>query len=287
MAHLDDRFRSLPSGFLVRRRPAPGLIRGLLVALAVVSSAVGVRSMAAATMSPAALPLGIVVMHGKKGSPGYLAATRSVLESRGYLVSTPELCWSERRQYDRAYPDCRAEIDGAVADLKRRGARSIVIAGHSLGGGAALAYGADREGLAGIIGWAAGDAFWGPPSLLPDIARAKALVAEGKGDALDDFADIRIAGNGRMRTTATHFLSFVAPPAAETMPANAARLRAPLLLVAGTRDAITLQYGTRAYAGAPKDALNRFVEVDADHNGTLLAGMPAVLEWLAGLARGS
>ncbi len=145
----------------------------------------------------------------------------------------------------------------------------------------------DIRCLAGVVGIAAGDPFWGPPSMLPDIARAKSLVEEGKGNALGEFADIRIAGQGWMRTTATHFLSFVAPPAVHMMPANAARLHVPLLLVAGTRDMTTLQYEARAIDRAPNDALNRFVQVDADHNGTLQAGMKAVLDWLASLMRGS
>ena len=68
--------------------------------------------------------------------------------------------------------------DVAVADLRRRGARSIVVAGHSLGGTAAVAYGANHDDLAGVIGFAAGEAYWGPPSQLPDIARALAGRAE-------------------------------------------------------------------------------------------------------------
>jgi pimeloyl-ACP methyl ester carboxylesterase len=237
--------------------------------------------------SPTAAPIGIVLMHGKKGPPRYLAATKAVLEDHGYLVSTPEMCWSDKRMYDRLYLDCLTEIDAAVDGLRQRGAKSIVIAGHSLGGTAAVAYGASHDGLAGIIGFAAADAFFGPPSLLPDIARAQHLVDEGKGDVLDDFWDIRPSGRTLMRTTAAHFLSFVSLPDAQTMPANAARLHIPLLLIAGTRDMATLQYSGRAYDRAPHNPLNRFVQTDADHNGTLQAGMQPVLDWLASLTGGS
>jgi esterase/lipase len=237
--------------------------------------------------SPTAAPLGIVLLHGKKGSPRYLADVKAVLERHGYLVSTPEMCWSDKRMYDRLYLDCLTEIDAAVVDLRQRGAKSMVIAGHSLGGTAAVAYGASHDGLAGIIGFASADAFWGPPSLLPDIVRAQHLVDAGKGDILDEFGDIRPSGHTRMRTTATHFLSFVSLPDAQTMPANATRLHAPLLMVAGTRDMGTLQYAAKAYDNAPRDARNRFVAVDADHNGTLQAGTKPVLDWLASLMGGS
>ncbi|MFI5001858.1 MAG: alpha/beta fold hydrolase [Reyranellales bacterium] len=259
------------------------------IALVLIAAALAACAPAAppTPSSPASAPLGIVLMHGKKGPPGYLAATKAILEAHGYLVSTPEMCWSDKRQYDRLYPDCLAEIDAAVADLRRRGARSIVIAGHSLGGTAAIAYGASHDDLAGVIGFAAGDAFWGPASLLPDIARAQQLVDQGRGDSVADFEDIRPSGRTSMRTTAAHFLSFVALPVEQRLPANVARLRVPLLLVAGTQDGATMQYEARAYDRVPNLALNRYVEVNADHNGTLKAGMKPALEWLARLVRGS
>jgi pimeloyl-ACP methyl ester carboxylesterase len=273
-------------GFDTTRR-APRARRCILVLILAAALSACAPPPPPAPWSPAAAPLGIVLMHGKGGSPDYLAPAKAVLENHGYLVSTPEMCWSRRRMYDRTYLDCVTEIDEAVLDLKRRGARSIVIAGHSLGGTAAVAYGANHDGLAGIIGFAAADAFFGPPYLLPDIARAKSLVDDGRGDALDDFTDVRPSGHLRMRTTATRFLSFVAPPTEQRMPANAARLRAPLLMVAGTLDMYTLEYAARAYDRAPGYALNRFVQVGADHNGTVPAGMPAVLDWLASLMHGA
>jgi pimeloyl-ACP methyl ester carboxylesterase len=233
--------------------------------------------------SPATPPLGIVLLHGKGGSAGYLADTRSAFEAQGYLVATPEMCWSARRMYDRTYPECLSEIDTAVANLRQRGARSIVVAGHSLGGTAAVVYGATHDGIAGVIGYASGDAYFGPPSGLPDIARARSLVAEGKGDVVETFKDISPGGTVSMRTTAVHFLSFVSLAPSETMIAQASHLRAPVLFVAGTRDVATLQYAAKAYQNAPGYARNRFLEVPADHAGTLSAGMAPVVDWLAKL----
>jgi esterase/lipase len=244
-----------------------------------------VRQASPTSRLPAAAPVGIVLMHGKKGAPAYLDQVKTVLEDHGYLVSTPEMCWSANRMYDRIYADCLTEIDAAVAGLKQRGAKSIVIAGHSLGGGAAIAYGANHDDLVGVIGIAAGDAFWGPPSLLPDIARAKSLVDKGEGDTRREFEDVSTVGSKPMRTTAAHFLSFVAQSPSQLMPENAARLRVPLLLIAGTRDMVSLQYETRTYDKVRNHALNRFVQVEADHNGTLRVGMKDVLDWLASLVR--
>jgi hypothetical protein len=63
------------------------------------------------------------------------------------------------------------------------------------------------------------------------------------------------------------------------MPANAARLTAPLLLVAGTND--PTQHGRDyIFNHAPAHPLNRYVTVTADHLGTPAAGREAVIAWL-------
>src|SRR5215471_18747675 len=96
--------------------------------------------------------IGIVLMHGKTGSPNtVIDQIAMVLQGAGYLVDTPEMCWSRRRIYDRPFLDCLTEIDSAIGRLKGRGAGRIVVAGMSQGGDAALVYGAQRSGLAGIV----------------------------------------------------------------------------------------------------------------------------------------
>src|SRR5579862_4100985 len=96
---------------------------------------------------------GIVLMHGKQGGPNQeeLGGLHAALENAGYLVDMPEMCWSGSRIYDESYLDCFADIDAAIARLKAQGATQIVVAGHSLGGNAALGYGARHGGLKGII----------------------------------------------------------------------------------------------------------------------------------------
>src|SRR5262245_51241910 len=66
--------------------------------------------------------IGIVLMHGKTGSPNtVIDRLATTLQGAGYLVETPEMCWSVRRIYDRPFLDCLTEIDSAVARLKGRG----------------------------------------------------------------------------------------------------------------------------------------------------------------------
>src|SRR5579883_314300 len=107
----------------------------------------------------AASDIGIVLMHGKQGSPDRaITGLASRLESAGYRVERPEMCFSGRRIYDLAYQDCFRDIHAAIAKLRSAGARRIVVAGQSLGGNMAIAYGATHSGLAGIMAFApAGD----------------------------------------------------------------------------------------------------------------------------------
>src|SRR5262249_15240778 len=95
--------------------------------------------------------IGVVLLHGKTGLPQQMTALAATISSHGFLAETPEMCWSRNRIYDRPYLDCLREIDAAADRLKARGATGLVVLGMSLGGNAALGYGATRQGLKGII----------------------------------------------------------------------------------------------------------------------------------------
>jgi esterase/lipase len=88
--------------------------------------------------------VGVVMMHGKHGTPGQLQQLADAIADGGFAVERPEMCWSAARIYDRTYLECFADIDAATARLKERGATAIVVLGMSLGGNAALGFGARR-----------------------------------------------------------------------------------------------------------------------------------------------
>jgi pimeloyl-ACP methyl ester carboxylesterase len=159
----------------------------------------GMRRILAVSLMLVALPglvapalaqtVGIVLMHGKTGSPNtVIDRLASDLQSAGYLVDTPEMCWSRQRIYDRPFLDCLTEIDSAIGRLKGRGAGRIVVAGMSQGGDAALAYGARNANLAGIIALApaaAPERQVGLPDIAQSVAQARThpleIVAECSG----------------------------------------------------------------------------------------------------------
>ena len=165
---------------------------------------------------------------------------------------------------------------------------AIVVGGTSQGAVAAFAYGAAHATLAGIVGMApAADAV--DPSKYPDFAKsletARTLVAAGKGDTATDLTDIVSGGKDvDIKATPKAFLTFHGPDSpiatirslmATTLP----KLKMPVLWVAGTRDD-SQGIAPRAFAAVPRNGLNRYVTVDANHAQTPDVAAPAVLAWL-------
>jgi pimeloyl-ACP methyl ester carboxylesterase len=226
--------------------------------------------------------IGIVLMHGKTGSPNaVIDRLATTLQGAGNLIETPEMCWSRRRIYDRPFLDCLTEIDSAIAQLKGHGAGRIVVAGMSQGGDAALAYGARRANLARIIAVApaAPKRQVGLRDIAQSVAQARELVAAARGNETASFFDRNVGGIFPVRTTATIYLSYLDPQGPANMLDSIRKLQAPLLWVAGSAD--PSQTGANAeFTQAPVNPLNRFVTVASAHLGTPDAARDAVLAWL-------
>ena len=200
------------------------LLAGLVTLAAVIGMAAPVS----------AQTIGVVVMHGNTDSPdGTIALLAAAMEGAGYLVDRPEMCWSYRRRRDRPLLDCLAELEAPIGRLTGRGARAIVVAGMSVGGLAALAFGARRSGLAGIIALAPNGS---PerlvrlfPQIAESVAQAQAMVAAGHGNDRASFTDLNIRGSFSVNTTAAIYLSFFDPTGPVNILDNISRLREPLL----------------------------------------------------------
>ena len=79
-------------------------------------------------------------------------------------------------------------------------------------------------------------------------------------------------------------MSFFGKGTPGEMPANAARLTAPLLVVSGTDDSTQRDTGA-IFARAPHDPRNAHVMVNSDHISTPNAATAAVVAWLKSLGR--
>lgn len=230
----------------------------------------------------AAGKLGVVMIHGKQGQPAQFESYDAPLTAAGFLTARPVMCWSRGRIYDKTYPDCLAEIDAAADQLKARGATAIAIVGMSLGGNAALAYGARHSGLAAVVALAPAhniEALDRRPGIAESIARARALIAQGRGDIKTGFAETNTGVDFAVTTTPRIYLSFHGPESIAAITANVPRLSAPVLWIAGSRDR-SQRRAAQTFALAPKNPLNRFVGVESDHRGTVAASRQAVLDWL-------
>lgn len=231
--------------------------------------------------------IGVVMMHGKHGTPAQFEQLAAAVSAAGFPVERPEMCWSATRIYDRSYLECLTDADAAAARLKARGATVIVILGMSLGGNGALGYGARRPGLKGVIALAPAsdpDRLRERPPIAQSLAEAQALIAAGKGDDRTTFNDLN---NGRaftVTTTPKIYMSFFGKGTPGEMPANAARLTAPLLVVSGTNNSTQRDTGA-IFARAPHDPRNAHVMVNSDHISTPNAATAAVVAWLKSLGR--
>lgn len=231
--------------------------------------------------------IGVVVLHGKQGTP--MRSVVSSLEAAGFWALSPELPWSNRRIYDRTYEQMLQEVDAAVEDLKRRGATRIVVAGHSMGAGAALRYGATRPGLAGVIVMAPGHRIDLPEfgnRFAKELARAHQFISAGRADEAETFEDFN-ADAFKVRTTPRIYLSMFDPEGGAAFSRNAPLLKAgtPLLWVVGRRDFGFAAGEGYAFARAPAHASSRYVVIDAGHVDTPQKALPVVIDWLKALPR--
>jgi pimeloyl-ACP methyl ester carboxylesterase len=236
--------------------------------------------------------LGVVYLHGKGGWPGALnGGILGTLKEEGALVATPEMPWSFHRRYDATFDQALAEIDAAIAGLKSDGAHRIVLIGVSLGANAAIGYAARHPELAGVVALA--------PGHLPDVgnmrsfvsdavARAKTLIAEGKGNVRQSFPDMAQGIPLTTTATPTVYLSWFDPEGPAVMPKNAALMGAapspvPLLWVVGKLDPIDRRGPEYAFNALAKNPKSQYVEVIAGHLTTALVARSHVMDWINAL----
>jgi pimeloyl-ACP methyl ester carboxylesterase len=231
--------------------------------------------------------IGVVLMHGKWDEPNsrLLYKLDRALESAGVLVEKPEMPWSGGRHYDASYEDAMTETDAAVAKLKARGAARVVVGGHSFGANAGIGYATRRDGLAGVLLLAAGHAPETPVFrrvLGADVARARQLVAEGKGDEKTTFGDLNQGKRSDARATPKVYLSHFDPEGPAAMRRNAPRMRpgTPVLWVIGEKDPLFPTGKAELFDRMPPHPKSRYAEVPGGHANTPGESVAVVLKWL-------
>ncbi len=259
-----------------------------LIRLSMIAAWLAGATAYAVAQSQSLAGFGVVLLHGKGGTPtSMIEGLSEALKKEGAVVEAPELPWSHRRMYDATYDQAMAEIDLAVQKLKWAGATRIVVAGHSLGGNAAIGYGARREDLAAVIAMA--------PGHMPEawalrirtkgaIAKAKQLVADGKGDVRMSFPDLAQGIPFQVKATPNVYLSMFDPEGPAIIPKNAAAMgTVPFLWVVGVGDPIFFHGRDYGFDPGAKHPKSKYLVIPGLHLTTPFQARSSIIDWLKSL----
>lgn len=238
-------------------------------------------------------PIGVVVMHGKGGAPTkHVAELANQLQAQSFLVANLDMPWSGRREYDADVPAAEAEVEAAMASLRKAGALKIFVAGHSQGGLFALYFGGKHavDGIVAIApGGNAGNSIF-REKLGEAVEQARQQLAGGKGQDKQRFQDFETArGTFPVVTTAQSYLSWFDPEGAmnQTKALQALPAKLPVLWIAPTGDYPGLLKVKQQMVDAlPKNPQTRVVEPSASHLGAPSASVQAIVEWTRAVAAG-
>lgn len=262
-----------------------------LIPLSFVFGAAFVPAVAVAVANTDRPRIGLVLMHGKGGSPmSYVLELARHLEAQGLLVANLEMTWSGRRNYDSPVAAAEAELETAVTSLRGQGAHKVFVAGHSLGGVFALYFGTRHE-VDGVIAIAPGGNVANPiyrEKLGEYAALSRKLVAQGRGEEKTPLADYEGAkGTYPLVTTPAAYLSWFDPDGAmnQTKSSKAMNPAVPVLFVAPTKDYPgLLRVKQQMFAALPKNSLSRLYEPDSTHVGAPSASAQEIVEWTTAVA---
>ncbi|MCF8152402.1 MAG: alpha/beta hydrolase [Sulfuritalea sp.] len=235
--------------------------------------------------------IGIVIMHGKGGSPTrHVSNLASALEGKGYLVANLDMPWSGKREYDVDVAAAEAQIETALSELRGKGAQKVFVAGHSQGGAFALHF-AGKHIVDGVICIAPGGDVSNKlfrEKLGDTVERARQLVGEGKGNEKTELSDYEGSkGMSSVSTTPAIYLSWFDPDGAMNMrrAARAANPKLPILWMVAKRDYPGLRkVNIPMFDTLPKNPRTQRVEPDSDHLGAPAAALDDVLRWTSELA---
>lgn len=246
---------------------------------------------ASALADTGGIKIGIVVMHGKGGSPAkHVSELASALEAHGYLVANLEMPWSGKRNYDVDVQAADTEVEQAFSSLRKQGAQKLFIAGHSQGGLFALHYG-DKHSVDGIIAIAPGGnvgSAIAKDNLGEYVDLARQLIAQGKGAEKARFADFEGSkGTYPLITTAAIYLSWFDPQGAMNQITAEQNINPaiPVLFIAPASDYPGLRKVKQIMFDAlPKNPRTKLYEPSSSHLDAPSASENKIIEWTAAIA---
>jgi len=251
-------------------------------------------AMAASLAALAQEPIGIVIMHGKGGSPsGLVADLARTLEARSYLVANLDMPLSGRRNYDVDVGRAEQEVAAALAGLRGKGAKKLFVAGHSQGGVFALhlAGKLEADGYVTIApgGNVANRLF--RDNIGASLVRARRLVADGRGGEPASLYDYEGAkGAYQIQAIPAAYVTWFDPDGAMNMDraVRSVSPRVPILWVAPIRDYPGLiKTALPLFRDLPANRFTRLYQPDADHRGAPTAAADEIARWIREVAGGA
>ena len=232
--------------------------------------------------------VGVVLMHGKWGSPQSMSSLARDLESKGFLVSNAEMAWSGRRLYDVDYPTALKEVEQQVQQLRAKGAKRVVVAGQSIGSNAAVAYASSGFDLDGLVILSPGHFPEGGMGkrLRSSVERARSMIAANRGADSESFDDINQGKQRSLKMPAVNYVSYFDPDGLGAITKNIKKLSkpVPVLLVIGTGDPFYPE-SKAMFNSAPANAASRYVALDTDHFNMPNVVAAELLKWLDAFAQ--
>jgi dienelactone hydrolase len=253
----------------------------LILSLAVMS----LISPASAQAAPS--EIGVVVMHGKAGSPErHVDGLASELRQAGFQVANIEMPWSGNRHYDVDINGAVNEITAALDAMRAKGAKKLFVAGHSQGGLFALLY-AGRQQVDGAIAIAPGGNHGAETyrnALGGQVGMAKGMIDAGRGNETERFADYEGSkGTYPVVASAAIYYDWFNPDGVHNTDYAASRVKGgtPVLYVAPTGDYPPLKKNRQANFNAlPPHPQTRLYEPNSDHQGSPSAAAAEIVRWI-------
>jgi len=205
----------------------------------------GIMDFAGTLYTATETQVGVVLIHGTWGNPSQFNSLTELMKNKGYMVHAPLMPWSKIRGYDVDYSAALKIVTGNIDELRKSGSTIIVLAGHSKGANAAIAYAAyGREKIDAVIAIAPGhtpDRVRNHESIQSSLTKAREMIESGNGDMQALFTH---RNNGRyadITMTAAAYFSYYDPEGIGSMPLSTSKITQGIPLVwilAGTTDVL-------------------------------------------------